>query len=127
MKTTTDWRQRREQGSGGISLVWLLLTPVMLGLTFGGIAVGWRMYGSNLELDAANAGAREAALYPASAQRGQDAAEAFLARAGTGTLTDTSVEILMNGTEVVVTVKGRTPVLPGTVTRQAAVPMEVLP
>lgn len=127
MKTTVGWRQRREQGSGGISLVWLLLTPVMLGLTFGGIAVGWRMYGSNLELDAANAGAREAALYPASAQRGQDAAEAFLARAGAGTLSDTSVEITMNGTEVLVIVKGRTPILPGTVIRQATLPMEVLP
>ncbi len=127
MTVTMGWRQRKDQGSGGTALIWLLLTPVMLGLMFGGIAVGWRMYGSNLELDAANAGAREAALYPASADRGQLAAEAFLARAGSGTLTDTSVQVTINGTEVVVIVTGKTPVLPGTVTRQAAVSVETLP
>jgi len=120
-------RWRDERGSGGISLTWLVLTPVILGLIFGGIAVGFRMFGENLALNAANAGARAAAVLPVSLERGHAAAQAFLDKNAAGTLSGTSVTVSISGGDVLVVVTGSTPVLPGTITRQATLVLEQLP
>ena len=120
-------RWRDERGSGGISLTWLALTPAILGLIFGGIVVGFRMYGENLALDAANAGARAAAVLPVSLDRGRAAAQTFLDKNAAGTLSNTSVSVSISGNDVLVVVSGSTPVLPGTVTRQATLITEQLP
>ena len=79
-------RCQDERGSGGLSLAWVLLTPVLLALIFGGIAMAFRMYGENLALDAANAAARAAAVLPVSADRGRQAAQEFLDENAAGTL-----------------------------------------
>ena len=107
MKLTTRGHRHRcqdERGSGGLSLSWVLLTPVLLALIFGGIAMAFRMYGENLALDAANAGARAAAVLPLSADRGWLAAQEFLKQDANGTLTDTSVPVELSGQNVVVSV-----------------------
>ena len=113
-------RCQDERGSGGLSLSWVLLTPVLLALIFGGIAMAFRMYGENLALDAANAGARAAAVLPVSADRGRLAAQEFLDQNAAGTLSDTSVTVELAGNDVVVSITGRTPILPGTVSRQSS-------
>ena len=130
VKSTTWGHQHRcqdERGSGGISLAWVLLTPVLLALIFGGIAMAFRMYGENLALDAANAGARAAAVLPVSADRGRLAAQEFLDQNAAGTLSDTSVTVELAGNDVVVSITGRTPILPGTVSRQSSLVVERLP
>ena len=116
-----------ERGSGGLSLAWVLLTPVLLALIFGGIAMAFRMYGENLALDAANAGARAAAVLPVSADRGRLAAQEFLDQNAAGTLTDTSVTVELAGNNVVVSITGHTPILPGTVSRQSSLVVERMP
>ena len=128
MATTRGYRYRcqEERGSGGISLSWVLLTPVLLALIFGGIAVAFRMYGENLALDAANAGARAAAVLPVSADRGRQAAQEFLDQNAAGTLSGTSVTVELSGTDVVVSVTGHTPILPGTISRQSSLVVERL-
>src|SRR5664280_3554157 len=60
--------------------------------------------GENLALDAANAGARAAAVLPLSADRGRLAAQEFLKQDANGTLTDTSVTVELSGQNVVVSV-----------------------
>ena len=120
-------RCQDERGSGGLSLSWVLLTPVLLALIFGGIAMAFRMYGENLALDAANAGARAAAVLPVSADRGRQAAQDFLDQNAAGTLSGTSVTVELSGNNVVVSVTGHTPILPGTVARQASLVVERLP
>ena len=127
--TTTAHRHRcqDERGSGGLSLAWVLLTPVLLALIFGGIAMAFRMYGENLALDAANAGARAAAVLPVSPDRGRQAAQEFLTQNANGTLTDTSVTVELSGDDVVVSITGHTPILPGTVSRQSSLVIEKLP
>jgi Flp pilus assembly protein TadG len=105
----------------------VLLTPVLLALIFGGIAMAFRMYGENLALDAANAGARAAAVLPVSADRGRLAAQEFLDQNAAGTLSDTSVTVDLAGNDVVVSITGRTPILPGTVSRQSSLVVERLP
>ncbi len=126
MATTRGYRHRcqDERGSGGLSLSWVLLTPVLLALIFGGIAVAFRMYGENLALDAANAGARAAAVLPVSADRGRQAAQEFLDQTAAGTLSGTSVTVELSGTDVVVSVTGHTPILPGTISRQSSLVVE---
>ena len=120
-------RCQDERGSGGLSLSWVLLTPVLLALIFGGIAMAFRMYGENLALDAANAGARAAAVLPVSADRGRQAAQDFLDQNAAGTLSGTSVTVELSGNNVVVSVTGHTPILPGTVSRQSSLVVEQLP
>lgn len=120
-------RCQDERGSGGLSLSWVLLTPVLLALIFGGIAMAFRMYGENLALDAANAGARAAAVLPVSADRGRKAAQDFLDQNAAGTLSGTSVTVELSGNNVVVSVTGHTPILPGTVSRQSSLVVERLP
>lgn len=121
------FRVQSERGSGGISLGWLILTPMILGMIFGGIAIGFRMFGENLALDAANAGARAAAVLPVSVERGRAAAQTFLDEKAAGTLSNTSVSVSISGSDVVVVVTASTPALPGTITRQASLVMEQLP
>ena len=120
-------RCQDERGRGGLSLSWVLLTPVLLALIFGGIAMAFRMYGENLALDAANAGARAAAVLPVSADRGRQAAQDFLDQNAAGTLSGTSVTVELSGNNVVVSVTGHTPILPGTVSRQSSLVVERLP
>lgn len=120
MRSSWRWREQRERGSGGTSLSWLLLSPVIFGVFFLVVAVGWRMYGDNLALDAANAGARAAAVLPVSADRGRQAAEHFLQTAASGTLRDTNVTVTLSGNSVMVVVTGGTVLLPGSVSRQAS-------
>ena len=120
MRSFGRWREQRERGSGGTSLSWLLLSPVIFGVFFLVVAVGWRMYGDNLALDAANAGARAAAVLPVSADRGRQAAEHFLQTSASGTLRDTNVTVTLSGNSVVVVVTGGTVLLPGSVSRQAS-------
>lgn len=129
MPTTRGHRHRcqDERGSGGLSLSWVLLTPVLLALIFGGIAMAFRMYGENLALDAANAGARAAAVLPVSADRGRQAAQEFLDQNAAGTLTGTSVTVELSGENVVVSITGHTPILPGTVSRKSSLVVERLP
>ena len=129
MATTRGCKHRcqDERGSGGISLSWVLLTPVLLALIFGGIAMAYRMYGENLALDAANAGARAAAVLPVSVDRGRQAAQEFLDQNAAGTLSGTSVTVELSGTDVVVSVTGHTPILPGTISRQSSLVLERLP
>ena len=120
-------RCQDERGSGGLSLSWVLLTPVLLALIFGGIAMAFRMYGENLALDAANAGARAAAVLPVSADRGRQAAQDFLDQNAASTLSGTSVTVELSGNNVVVSVTGHTPILPGTISRQSSLVLERLP
>lgn len=120
-------RCQDERGSGGLSLSWVLLTPVLLALIFGGIAMAFRMYGENLALDGANAGARAAAVLPVSVDRGRLAAQDFLDQNASGTLTDTSVTVELSGENVVVSITGHTPILPGTVSRKSSLVVERLP
>lgn len=126
-KAGRDGRFRNERGSGGPSLSWLVLMPAILGLIFGGVAFAVRMYGENLALGAANAGARAAAVLPVSAERGRQAAQRFLELNASGTLSDTSVTVEVAGEAVVVSVTGVTPLLPGGVSRQSTLPVERLP
>jgi hypothetical protein len=100
---------------------------VLLALIFGGIAMAFRMYGENLALDAANAGARAAAVLPVSPDRGRQAAQEFLTQNANGTLTDTSVTVELSGDNVVVSITGHTPILPGIVSRQSSLVIEKLP
>ena len=97
---------------------------MLLALIFGGIAIAFRMYGENLALDAANAGARAAAVLPVSTDRGRQAAQEFLDQNAAGTLTDTTVTVELSGENVVVSITGHTPILPGTVSRQSALVVE---
>ncbi len=123
-----EGRRGGERGSGGgASLTLLILVPAIFVIVFGGIYIGFRMYGSNLALDAANAGARAAAVLPVSLDRGRQAAQDFLDHDAAGTLTDTSVSVAMAGSSVVVIVSGRTAALPGRVTQQAELVVEVAP
>ena len=89
--------------------------------------MAFRMYGENLALDAANAGARAAAVLPVSADRGRQAAQEFLDQNAAGTLSGTSVTVELSGTDVVVSVTGHTPILPGTISRQSSLVVERLP
>lgn len=119
------WRNGREHGgAGGQSLTFVLLSPVLFGLIFTGVAFGFRMFGENLALSAANAGARAAAVLPVSADRGRQAALDFLDEKGSDTLKDYSVIVTITGDSVDVTVSGGTPLLPGTVQRQASLVLE---
>ena len=118
------WRGDRERGGGGPSLSAVLLTPILFGLIFTGVAFGFRMFGENLALAAANAGARAAAVLPASADRGRQAALAFLDQKASGTLSDYAVTVTIDGDTVDVTVSGTTPLLPGTISRQSSLVLE---
>ena len=114
----------RERGGGGASLSWVLLTPVLFLLLFGGVAVGYRMYGGGLAQDAANVGARAASVLPVSADRGRQAVQRFLDTSAAGTLTDTTVTITVAGNAVTVTVTGHTALLPGATSRQSTLTLE---
>lgn len=118
------WLGDRERGGGGPSLSAVLLTPILFGLIFTGVAFGFRMFGENLALAAANAGARAAAVLPASADRGRQAALTFLDEKASSTLGDYTVSVTIDGDTVDVTVTGTTPLLPGTVSRQSSLVLE---
>lgn len=120
------WLGDRERGGGGPSLSAVLLTPILFGLIFTGVAFGFRMFGENLALAAANAGARAAAVLPASADRGRTAALKFLDEKASSTLRDYTVTVTIDGDTVDVTVTGTTPLLPGTVSRQSSLVLETV-
>lgn len=124
-KVTLGGRLHSDRGSGGPSLTWLLLTPAIFGLIFGAIAVGWRVYGSGLALDAANVGARAAAALPVSVERGREAAQRFLDTSAVGTLSETTVTVDLVGGQVVVVVTGETTLWPSTITQTASLIAEV--
>lgn len=121
---STLWRGDRERGGGGPSLSAVLLTPILFGLVFTGVAFGFRMFGENLALGAADAGARAAAVLPASADRGRQAALDFLAEKASGTVSDYTVTVTIDGDTVNVTVTGKTPLLPGELSRQSSLVLE---
>lgn len=95
-----------ERGSGGISLGWVIAFPAVLLLVIGGIQFAMARYGSSLLQAAAQAGARAAAIAPASASRGQHAAEGFLRDKAGDMLTGTTVTVSLTGSVVSVTVAG---------------------
>jgi Flp pilus assembly protein TadG len=120
-----------ERGSGGASLAWLIVMPAALLLVFGGIQFGVRSYAANLALAAAQTGVRAATASPASAERGQSAAEAYLANAAAGSLHGGAVTVTVTAGNVTVVVTGTSQSLvPGmtfTVTGRAAGPLEPEP
>lgn len=100
-------RRGGEQGSaGGVSLSWLILLPALLVLVFGGIQIGIQFYGDSLIQAAAQAGARAAALAPASAERGRAAAQLFLNTKASDTVTAGDISIDIDATQVTVTITG---------------------
>lgn len=125
-------RDDPERGSGGmLSLGWMLAMSGALLLIFGGITFGLHSYAQSLALGAAQAGARAAAAYPASEERGRQAAQTFLSNKAAETLEGGAVTVTLGPDNLVtVTVTGTSQSLvPGmtlTVTEQAAVAAEVL-
>lgn len=121
-------RWDRERGSGGASLIWVVLWPAVLLLIFGGIQFAVHSYTATLALSAAQAGVREAAAYPPSADRGRQAAETFLLNQAATSLRDTVVSVDMSAESVSVIVVGTSQSLvPGmtfTVRQQAAAALE---
>ena len=130
--TELTWRRwdrwDRERGAGGGSLAWTLLWPVMLLLILGGIQVAVHSYARSLVLSAAQAGARAAAAYPTSTDRGRQAAQAFLHNRAAASVTDPRVTVSLAGDSVGVVVSGSSPsLIPGvtlTIAEQAAAPVE---
>jgi Flp pilus assembly protein TadG len=126
-----ECRWERERGSGGPSLAFVLLLPALLLLIFGGIQYGMHDYARSLALAAAQAGVRAATQAPASATRGQQAAQEFVAGQAAGTLTDATVTATLDGSVITVTVTAVAPSLvPLTqprVSQQASGAVEVLP
>lgn len=124
------WRQDGERGSGGASLSWLLLLPVLLLLVFGGIQVGIQFYGDSLIQAAAQAGARAAASAPVSEERGRAAAQQFLTEKAAGTVTDGQVVVTIDADQVTVTVTGKPQSIVagigGPTTRSASVSLQPL-
>ena len=128
MTELTGRRWHRERGAGGGSLAWTLLWPVMLLLILGGIQVAVHSYARSLALSAAQAGARAAAAYPTSTDRGRQAAEAFLHNRSAANVTDPQVTVTLAGDSVAVIVSGSSPsLIPGvtfTLAERAAAPLE---
>lgn len=120
-----------ERGSGGSTLAWVIVMPAALLLVFGGIQFGIHSYAENLALSAAQTGVRAAAAYPASAERGQEAAQAYLANAAATSLSGGTVAVTITGDSVSVVVTGTSQSLvPGMVfdvLEQAAGPLESEP
>jgi hypothetical protein len=120
-----------ERGSGMLSLTWLLAMTGALLLIFSGITFALHSYATSLALGAAQAGARAAAAYPASEERGRQAAQTFLSNKAAAELKGGAVTVRLGPDNLVtVTVTGTSQSLvPGmtlTVTEQAAVAAEVL-
>jgi Flp pilus assembly protein TadG len=124
-------RWGRESGSGGPTLAFVLLLPALLLLIFGGIQYGMHDYARSLALAAAQAGVRAATQAPASATRGQQAAQEFVAVQAAGTLTDAPVTATRDGAVITVTVTAAAPsLIPLTqpkVAQHASGPVEELP
>lgn len=124
------WRQDGERGSGGLSLSWLMLLPVLLLLVFGGIQIGIQLYADSLIQAAAQAGARAAASAPVSEERGRAAAQQFLNEKATGTVTGGQVTITSDGNQVTVTITARPETIlagiGGPTTRSASVRLQPL-
>jgi Flp pilus assembly protein TadG len=120
-----------ERGSGGTSLGFILLMPAVLLLIFGGIQFGMHNYARSLAVAAAQAGARAATQAPASTQRGQQAAEDFVAHQAAGTLTDAVITVTQAGGQITVTVTAAAPTLVPLahphVAGQASAAIDVLP
>ncbi len=104
-------RWGRERGSGGPSLAFVLLLPALLLLIFGGIQYGMHDYARSLALAAAQAGVRAATQAPASASRGQQVAQEFVAEQAAGTLADATVTATRDGSVITVTVAAVAPSL----------------
>jgi TadE-like protein len=88
------------------SVQWTLLTPLVLTVVLGIIQLGLWGYGRTVALNAAGAGAEEAA--PVTATQSQ-AEAAALNIAQHGGLTDVDIQVGVSGAEVVARVTGRVP------------------
>jgi Flp pilus assembly protein TadG len=96
-----------ERGGGRASVPTILLVPVALLVFFLGIQVAVYHHARSLALHAAQTGVLAGRTEPVSAQRAQDRAAAFLRRAASDFLTDTTITAT-TGDVVRVTVTGRT-------------------
>lgn len=106
-----------ERGSGGVSLSWALVMSAAIALIFAGVQFGVHGYAQSLALSAAQTGVRAATAYPASAERGEQAAREFLGNSATvKALHDTTVTVSVSaaGDTVTVLVTGTsTTLVPG--------------
>src|SRR3954447_6860693 len=122
-------RLRAERGS--VSLEMAIVFPVVLLLIMTSIQVALWFYARSVALGAAQEGAREGRLQPASTERAQAAADSFLDRAGQDLINESDVSVAGSPTAIEVTVTGRSlslvPGLDGWSVSQTAVgPIEQL-
>src|SRR3954471_4354414 len=122
-------RLRGERGS--VSLEMAIVFPVVLLLIMTSIQAALWFYARSIALGAAQEGAREGRLQPASTERAQAAADSFLDRAGQALINEIDVAVRGSPTAIEVTVTGRSlslvPGLDGWPVSQTAVgPIEQL-
>jgi hypothetical protein len=108
-----------------------IVFPVVLLLIMTAIQSALWFYARTVSLVAAQEGAREGRLQPASTERAQAAADSFLDRAGQNLINESDVSVVGSPTAIEVTVTGRSlslvPGFGGWSVRQTAVgPIEQL-
>lgn len=120
----TATRDRWQRGS--VTLEMVIVFPLLLMLLFGLVQGGLWFHQRNIAISAAQEGARAAAMYNGSADRGYEAASLFATRSG---LKAVSVSVSRSGDVVSVRVAAAAPVLvpgmplPG-ISQAAAMPVE---
>src|SRR3954469_6635336 len=98
-------RLRGERGS--VSLEMAIVFPVVLLLIMTSIQAALWFYARSIALGAAQEGAREGRLQPASTERAHAAADSFLDRAGQDLINESDVAVAGSPTAIEVTVTGR--------------------
>src|SRR3954467_11022373 len=101
-------RLHRVRGArGSVSLEMAIVFPVVLLLVMTSIQAALWFYARSIALGAAQEGAREGRLQPASTERAQAAADSFLDRAGQDLINESDVAVAGSPTAIEVTVTGR--------------------